>query len=212
MPLIARSVSPVGLEPTVAGKLLLGWGLAGVTGGLCLALLICIEWPWSFPAHGFAHFVPVPDIASYDFDRDLVRAGVARGAQRAHFYAAAEQDAIAVLRVSPAKPAAWLQLAYVRTLAHGFQKDASDALARSYGVAPLEPTVAIWRITFSLNQWDQLTPDLKSKVSREIEAMWTLGPDAQIKLAQAVSSVRKINGRAAGQAILIRAGWNPQSP
>src|SRR5262249_133439 len=79
----------------------------------------------------------------------------------------------AALRLSAVDDVAWLDLALADRRLHGrLTADGLQSLRRSYGVAPFEPDVSIWRIRFALNNWDELTSDLRQDVTDEVKAEW----------------------------------------
>jgi hypothetical protein len=179
---------------------------------LSVALLICIAAPESAPARLLARILPIPDVPAAAYVRDLNLAAKAPQSERPRLLRAAEAAAWAELRMAPMKSDAWLQLAYARLLEHGgYAPDVAAALQNSYFVAPLDPSVARWRIRFSLEVWPQLSPPLRHAVQTEIAAMWSLGPTAQDQMAQLVQSINNPNGRKAGLETLSGLGWRPPS-
>ena len=192
------------------GRLITAWTLVLMSAALCVALLVAVEAPSSGSAHVLASVLPIPDVAASDFGRDLNLAAGAKPLLRPPLYAAAEKDAVAELRSAPMKPDAWLRLAYVRTLlSGGFSDAAAAAYSRSYAVAPIDPSVAVFRIHFGLQSWKRLSPPLQKNVASELESLWAAAPEGHEKLAAAVASVADPEGRAAGEAILTNIGWTP---
>jgi hypothetical protein len=199
-------------EPSWPGRVLTlsAFVLAGVTLVSAAALLICIAAPGSAPASLLARVLPIPDVPAAAYVRDLDLASRAPAPRRGLLLKAAEGAAWAELRVAPMKPDAWLQLAYVRLLLRGgYGPEVATAYQNAYFVAPLDPSVARWRIRFGLEVWPELSPDLKRAVRTEIGAMWSLGPTAEAQMAELVQSVRNVEGHRAGVEILKALGWTP---
>ncbi|MBC6982492.1 hypothetical protein [Caulobacter sp. 17J80-11] len=90
---------------------------------------------------------------------------------------AAEREARAALKLSPARTEAWLQVAYAeRQKAGGWSPAAAQALAQSYRVGPLAPDVGTWRLRFALEHWESLTPELRKAALAELDALWSRYP------------------------------------
>ncbi|NEX95359.1 hypothetical protein G3573_21530, partial [Caulobacter sp. 17J65-9] len=90
---------------------------------------------------------------------------------------AAEREARAALKLSPARTEARLQIAYAeRQRAGGWSPTAGEALAQSYRVGPLDPDVGTWRLRFALEHWESLTPALRKAALAELDALWSRYP------------------------------------
>lgn len=74
----------------------------------------------------------------------------------------------AAIEASPMNAAAWLRIAYIRSVqASSLDAVAIDAIEKSYSVAPFGPDVTPWRLQFLYGHWSQLSPDLRQEVMAE---------------------------------------------
>ncbi len=190
-----------------AGQVGMAWVLSGLALLAPCLLLVCLEAPGSAPAQNLGQWIPIPDIhaARYGFLLDQAAQGPA-GA-RPGLYAQARLEALSELAVAPMKADAWMRLAFVNaTRAGRFDAATMAALQHSYVLCPIDPTVALWRIRFSLEAWEQLTPQLRQAVIQELSAIWRLN-GSQGRIVQSVLATKNSAGRLAALLVLNSFGW-----
>ncbi|ALL14893.1 O-antigen ligase family protein [Caulobacter henricii] len=95
----------------------------------------------------------------------------------------------------PASGAAWLRRAAV-SAARGQAKDASQALERSYAVAPLQTSLFVSRTKFAYEHWDQISPEAREAAIYQFETEWHRRPD-RARYAEIAKSLRNQAGRVA---------------
>ena len=101
------------------------------------------------------------------------------------------------LAVAPYENSARLRLVYIETLRHGRLTPAGvQLLVQSYDLLPLDPNVAAWRIGFSLEHWQSLTPDARRAVYEEARAFYRLG-SRDVDVRRVLRGVRAPSGRLA---------------
>jgi hypothetical protein len=137
-------------------------------------------------------FVDKP-AAERAYDRLTVGAPIAERA------AAAQR----LIEADPANPESWNAVAYADWLAHGGLSAAGlVAFDHSYTVSFFDRPQAVWRVSFAVDNWASLTPDLRKDVMAEAKVILhdpTLGPELRDRLG----AVQSPAGRLA--AILILA-------
>lgn len=75
----------------------------------------------------------------------------------------------AALREAPYDTSALLRIAYIDVKEDGaLDAQGIEALSESYRRAPLDRSVSLWRIRFSLEAWDRLPPGLRHSVQTEV--------------------------------------------
>jgi hypothetical protein len=108
----------------------------------------------------------------------------------------------------PANPESWTAVAYADWRAHGqLTPTAIAALDHSYAMGFFDRQDAIWRVTFALQHWDAVTPQIRQDALAEARAALAdrdLGPILRYDL----KSVRNPAGRLAA-ALLIAGEANP---
>jgi hypothetical protein len=116
----------------------------------------------------------------------------------------AETESWTALAQDPVDDEAWLQLAYADHLQHpSLTPRALSMLQRSYDVAPLGPDTSMARIRFGLENWGELTPELRKEVADEIRATaGRSGADVQ----QLGSEIHNPTGRMVASLVLIQVG------
>lgn len=86
------------------------------------------------------------------------------------------------------RPSAWCRLAYVEFERSGaFGPKVSQALLKSYAVAPLDAETFAWRLRFVFDHWTEADPDLRRHAMAEARAFnsqWPTRPTVQALVGQ----------------------------
>lgn len=172
-PRIGRSIAPAILA-------------LGATVSVCAALLAAgLTWPAiPFPFGLAAHHEKRADLA-------LSSAGARPLAlERAAF----ENER--TLASSPATATAWLRAAYIRQQKSGtLDADSLRYIETSYRVAPLGPGVTPWRVVFVFENWQSMTPGVRSAALAEIRTFAASNKGARAL----VDTIRSPAGRLAAK-------------
>lgn len=128
-----------------------------------------------------------------------------RLAQRAEYSEEALERSRALSAASaelrPFNARAHLRLAALDVLENGSLTPRGEAhFAASYDVAPLEPSVAVWRISYALEHWGELSPETRAKVDYERRTVGANGAQ-RASLREALGRIANPRGR------LIAAFW-----
>jgi hypothetical protein len=106
-------------------------------------------------------------------------------------------------RANPADPESWNAVAYADWLEHrGLTRAGLLALDHSYALAFFDRHQAVWRVSFALENWQGLTPELRKDVLEEA-AVALRDADLRPRLSERLRTVQSPAGRFA--AALIRA-------
>lgn len=100
----------------------------------------------------------------------------------------------------PASGAAWLRKAAVAA-ALGRDQDTSQALERSYAVAPLQTSLFLGRTMFAYEHWDRISPEAREAAIYQFKIEWRRRPD-QARYIEMANALRNPAGRL-GMALLI---------
>lgn len=126
------------------------------------------------------------------FDRAAIR--LLNPSDRRPDLAAARAATQRAIALAPYDTSAVLRLAYIDYLAHAQLTPPGLAqLKRSYRIVPLDQSIALWRIRFSLENWASLDAETRTKVRREFEALLSTGRYSTA-LLNMLSSVRGPQG------------------
>jgi len=107
----------------------------------------------------------------------------------------------------PTNPEAWNAIAYVDREAHGrLSPEGVSALDHSYAVSFFARRVAVWRVTFALQNWDALTTQTRSDAIREA-TLSLHDPYLAPQMRQSLHSITNPAGRLA--ALLLLATTKP---
>lgn len=169
--------------------LLLGAGTALSAGVLALGL----TWP--------ATNAPLTLAAQHEQRADLA---LQNGAGSADFEIAARENA-KTLATSPMTASAWLRAAYIRKQASGsLDAESLRDLEASYLVAPLGPNVSRWRLRFVFENWQSLTPAIRSAALNELRVFAAYHTGSR----SLADSIENPAGRMAAKLTLRRAYMN----
>lgn len=110
------------------------------------------------------------------YDAPIERALTARPQEALKAYRPARQAAMRQLQISPFDTAAWIRvvLLEIKTAGGTYSPSAADALAQSYLRAPVDASVAKWRLPLAFSYWGGLTPGLRGEVLDELEVLYSL--------------------------------------
>lgn len=112
----------------------------------------------------------------------------------------ADAESWTALSQSPVDDVAWLNLASSDRLRHGVLTGRGLlALKRSYDIAPFAAALSHWRIRFALENWGDLTPELRNDVIQEAR---TYGGRNRYYLLQTLRGIRDPAGQLAANLIL----------
>lgn len=95
----------------------------------------------------------------------------------------------------PASGGAWLHRAAVAA-ARGRTDDMSQALERSYAVAPLQTDIFVTRTMLVFEHWEQISPEVREAAGYQFETEWNRRPD-QARYVEMAKGVRNRAGRVA---------------
>lgn len=173
-----------------AWKTILAGALTGATLLLSASALLALgaqAGPLMWPrAIGFA----------YPHDRRAFHILEAKAPSSAELEQAVAETGRAVA-LSPYDNAARLRMAYAGALLQGALKGESlKRLAESYDLIPYDHTVAAWRIAYSLEHWDSLTPDVRTAVQAEAMAFGR-GLSSDVDVRRVLKSIKNPEGRLA---------------
>lgn len=107
-------------------------------------------------------------------DAPIQKALLANDEKSFQYYRVARQSAMAQLAYSPFDAAAWLRIVLLEMhVADGrLTPSALDALRQSYVRAPVDATVAEWRIPLAFETWGQLSPDVRKAAVAEVRVLF----------------------------------------
>lgn len=108
-------------------------------------------------------------VLSYPFvDRPAAQRAYGRIAADAPPPAVLQAAAQRLVRADPADPKSWNAVAYADWTAHGhLTAEGVEALGRSYAVSFFDYRGAVWRVDFALQNWAQLTPQIRQEALTE---------------------------------------------
>ena len=114
----------------------------------------------------------------------------------ASLYPAAREAIGAQLSQAPFDTGAWLRLAMLELRAHDgrLSPEATEALRLSYERAPVDATMAQWRIPLMFNVWPQISFELRQAASREVTALYG-APETQNQLRRLLNRIVTPEGR-----------------
>jgi hypothetical protein len=105
----------------------------------------------------------------------------------------------------PANPQRWAAVAYADWRARGEMTPAAvAALDHSYALGFFDRSIAVWRVSFALQHWDRLTPEIRQDALAEARTALqdrTLAP----LLRKALTSISNPSGRVAAALLLLGA-------
>lgn len=124
---------------------------------------------------------------------------------------AAAREAERALALSPYSNSARLRLIYIDTVQRGAAGPAGlGHLKQSYDLAPLDYSVAAWRVRFALEHWRELPPELRRAAEAEAMAFGRVGSrDADVR--SSLASIHSPEGRLTA-ALWLLALNQPASP
>jgi hypothetical protein len=113
------------------------------------------------------------------------------------------------LAFGPARPAAWLRLAYIHRVRAGrLDETAIEALRSSYEVAPHDPEVYLWRTRFVFEHWSAMPADLRRAALDEVGRFYSVYYRHHAAIERLAYDLREPNGRLALR--LAIQGWEAQ--
>lgn len=113
------------------------------------------------------------------------------------------------LLLSPYENNARLRLAYIDAVRNGRLSAAGVAeLKRTYDLIPVDPNVGAWRLRFSLEHWDELTPDTRRAVYDEAMAFGRV-QTSEVNVRSILRSIRNPSGSLAAALWLRALDSNP---
>ena len=129
------------------------------------------------------------------YDEPVQEALMAQGQDVLAGYRAARQASMRQLEISPYDSAAWLRLVLLETrIADGeLTPSATDALARSYERAPVDASIARWRIPIAFSYWPQLSSDLRRRAVEEVNVLYN-APENRTALRNLAREIRSQEG------------------
>lgn len=159
-------------------------GLAGLTVVLALLHLIALT------AGGEVRIANAPIVAlaaGYDRKADSL---VSSDQSTPTDLAKSERLSRLALGQFPYDTSSWLRVAYIDRSRHGELSPAGvAAIARSYDLIAVDPSLAPWRIRFALENWPKIPNDLRNSVRTEAAALSTDGR-GRGKLNAALASLK----------------------
>lgn len=109
------------------------------------------------------------------------------------------------LRFSPMDIPAWLRQAALESQVAGkLSGPARAALSASYRWAPVDASVARWRLAFMFEHWDQLDPQLRDDAMTELQGLLIQPANIEI-LRQLEPTIRNPAGRLACRLLIASA-------
>ncbi len=107
------------------------------------------------------------------YDATIQDALLAEGDEAFAKYRPARQAAMRQLDYSPFDASAWLRVVLLEIKVGGgrMTPSAQEALAQSYKAAPVDATVAQWRIPLAFDHWAELPPQTRAAASGEVEVL-----------------------------------------
>ncbi|WP_444746113.1 hypothetical protein [Phenylobacterium sp.] len=90
-----------------------------------------------------------------------------------------------IVALAPYDSSARLRIAYIDSLDGQLGDEGLSALALSYQLLPFDQYVSTWRISFALNHWGNLTPDVRRAVEAETFAFAQTGRRRELLTALA---------------------------
>ena len=112
--------------------------------------------------------------------------------------AAREAAAARLLKANPASAQSWALVSYMDWLGHDHHLTAAglSALDRSYTMSPYDHDIAPWRASFTLENWDTLTPALRQLEVSELNWMFEHDLTVGLELKARLKTVKNPVGRA----------------
>jgi hypothetical protein len=112
------------------------------------------------------------------------------------------QAARRLIEADPSNPESWNAVAYTDWLAHGGLSPVGlTAFGHSYTLSFFDRPSAVWRVSFALENWPSLTPDIRKAALAEAKVVLhdpALGPE----LRRRISQVQNPDGLLAGKLLL----------
>lgn len=176
-----------------------GWGRGGAwtprlalgaAASACVGLTALVAWLDT------ASLIRSPLCGPACHDRPVAEALGASPAAFASLYPAAHDAVEVQLKQAPFDTGAWLRLAMLELRAGDgrLTPEAAEALRLSYERAPVDATVAQWRIPLMFNVWPQISFDLRQAASREVTALYG-APETQDQLRRLLGRIVTPEGR-----------------
>ena len=118
-----------------------------------------------------------------------------------------EAAATRLLKADPASAHSWALVSYMDWLKHGYHLTpvGLNALDRSYTMSPYDHDMAPWRASFTLENWDALTPALRQMEVSEINWMFVRDLTVGVELKARLKAIRNPAGRAFARLELVLA-------
>src|SRR5580698_1294965 len=172
------------------------WLLAAVSG--LLAIYSCALLYEGFVAKGYSGIftAPFPDKPAAERQFDALAPSASAAQRRA--------AAALLTRSAPSDPESWTATAFADLTAQGkLTPEGVTALERSYTLSFFDREQAVWRVSFSLEHWDQLTDQTREDALAEAKAALA-DPKLSGAMRSRLAATRNPAGRLA--AILVLAG------
>lgn len=121
------------------------------------------------------------------FERSALRALTYQAPPLSYF--TAENQSRQALELSPANNMPRIRLAYLDWVSKGvFTPAAHAALDQSYVLAPYDHEARSWRIRLALENWAELSPELRASVQREVLAFGRVRTNQTAAILRSVES------------------------
>jgi hypothetical protein len=170
------------------------WAVAALAGLLALYALGLLYEGFVGGRYSGALTWPLVDKTAAERAYDRLPPGAAP-AERA---AAAER----LIEADPANPESWTAVAYADWGAHGqLTQKGLEALDHSYAVSFFDRPGAVWRVGFALENWADLTPQIRQDVLKEA-AIALQDPHLTTPMKARLAAIRSPEGRLAAQLLL----------
>lgn len=150
-------------------------------------------------------------VLTFDVAEDAVAAALVEKAQSPADYQQAAIHAGRALSLSPYNNNARLRLAFIDSKLHGDKLSATGRkhLAKTYDLAPYDPTLAAWRTRFALEHWQDLDLETRKAVQTEVRALGS-GTVVSDKIRNELRSVQNPIGRVPAQLWLLLLKLEPR--
>lgn len=119
-------------------------------------------------------------------------------------YIAARRAAMKQLEISPFDTSAWLRMTLLEIkVGGGMTPSAQSALMSSYERAPVDASVAEWRIPLVFGYWREVGPELREAAIKEVKVLYA-SPQNRRRLHALTREIKDTNGAFAYWLLLER--------